>query len=144
MKRMKRKLKKAVLGLAMMVSAAVPAKAGGKKATNIPQARITVYWKNSDSDTRQLKSSTGVRLHQGHVAVDPKVIPYGSTVKIKGWGEFVAVDTGSAVKSRKAAKAMGKDVPVVDVFFLDKDDALKAAENKPIFAQVEVVPPSAS
>lgn len=32
------------------------------------------------------------------VAVDPKVIPYGSQVTIPGYGTFVADDTGSAMK----------------------------------------------
>lgn len=32
------------------------------------------------------------------VAVDPKVIPYGSTVSIPGYGDFIADDTGGAMR----------------------------------------------
>jgi 3D (Asp-Asp-Asp) domain-containing protein len=114
-----------------------------KKQSNrtFAEARITVYWQNSDADTRALKSSSGVRLkNKQHVAVDPSLIPYGSEVRINGWGKFIAVDTGGAVKKRTAARRMGKNVPVVDVFFTSKAEALQAAQKNPAFAKVEVLP----
>jgi 3D (Asp-Asp-Asp) domain-containing protein len=110
----------------------------------IPSARITVYWKDSDPDTAQLKSSSGVRLRESHIAVDPALIPYGSTVRIEGWGVFTAVDTGSAVKRRTAARKLGRDVPVIDVFFLSKEDALRASQQRPLFSKVEILSKSPS
>ena len=104
------------------------------------EARITVYWQNSDYYTKLLKSSSGVRLKNGmHVAVDPKLIPYGSKIRIEGWGTYTAVDTGSAVIKRTAAKRMGKNVPVVDVFFVSKEEALRATRMNPIFSRVEII-----
>jgi 3D (Asp-Asp-Asp) domain-containing protein len=85
-------------------------------------ARVTFYWsKEGDYYTSRRMSATGVRLQDGHGAVDPKVIPYGSVVKIPGMGEFVAVDTGSAIVSRRAAREAGrnpdeKNALVVDVY----------------------------
>ena len=72
-------------------------------------ARITVYWARggggTDRYTRQHKSSTGLRLQQGHCAVDPKKIPYGSQVVLPDGTSLSAVDTGSAVRNRKAARS---------------------------------------
>src|SRR4051812_30990378 len=74
-------------------------------------ARVTVYWasggKGSDPWTRRHICSTGARLRVGHCAVDPRRIPYGSKITFPD-GTFVAVDTGSAVRSRKAARLSGR------------------------------------
>jgi len=116
-------------------------------------ARITVYWaKGGGTDSWSAKnlSSTGARLQCGaHAAVDPKVIPYGSKVQLKRDQKEVlvkAVDTGSAVKARKAAIAMGKtplekQAPVVDLFFQNRSAALNYAKNNPAFQWVKVFPP---
>jgi hypothetical protein len=59
----------------------------------------------------------------------------------------VAVDTGSAVVSRKAARRGGrtayeKNAIVVDRFFETKRQALSWARQNPGFMTVRVVPPS--
>src|SRR5215831_1350825 len=65
--------------------------------------RVTTYWREEG----QLRAaSSGMRLRNGHCAVDPKKIPYGSTI-ILGSEELTAVDTGPAVRSRKAARLSG-------------------------------------
>ena len=73
-------------------------------------ARVTVYWakggSGSDRFTRQHKTATGIRLKSGHCAVDPRRIPYGSQVIFPD-GRFLAVDTGTAVINRKAARLCG-------------------------------------
>ena len=52
-------------------------------------------------------SATGVPLHKGVIAVDPKVIPLGSRVYIEAldgswsYGYAVAADTGGAIKGNK-------------------------------------------
>jgi 3D (Asp-Asp-Asp) domain-containing protein len=43
-------------------------------------------------------TATGIRTGPGVVAVDPTVIPLGTTMTIPGYGEGVAADTGSAIK----------------------------------------------
>ncbi len=42
-------------------------------------------------------TATGTRAGHGTVAVDPRVIPLGSSVYIPGYGEAVAADTGGAI-----------------------------------------------
>ena len=113
-------------------------------------ARVTVYWaggRGSDHYTRQHKSSTGLRLRQGHCAVDPRKIPYGSQIIFPDRTGLLAVDTGSAVRSRKAARRGGrtaheKNAIVVDRFFETKGQALAWARRNPAFMIVQVVPPN--
>ena len=105
-------------------------------------ARLTTYWpEEGDSYTKRGLSSTGVRLRDGHCAVDPKVIPYGSVVAIPGVGEFVAVDTGPAVVSRRAARLFGRNPDerralVVDVYCSSRSEANAFEASAPEFAVI--------
>jgi 3D (Asp-Asp-Asp) domain-containing protein len=65
-------------------------------------ARVTAYWPGEDYYTNRRLSATGVRLRDGFCAVDSSIIPYGSVVTIPGLGDYLAMDTGTAVISRKA------------------------------------------
>jgi 3D (Asp-Asp-Asp) domain-containing protein len=112
-------------------------------------ARVTVYWasggRGSDRWTRRHICSTGVRLAAGHCAVDPRRIPYGSKVILPD-ATLLAVDTGSAVVSRKAARRAGRtalerSAIVVDRFFETKQQALNWAQRNPYFMFVRVSPP---
>jgi len=113
-------------------------------------ARVTVYWANgkgSDSYTRQHRSATGIRLHDGYCAVDPKKIPYTSQVIYPDGGCDVAVDCGRDVINRKAARLAGrtlseKNAIVIDKFFETKKEALKWAACHPLFIPLQVLPPS--
>ncbi len=59
-------------------------------------------------------TSTGVKAKAGRtIAVDPRVIPYGSTVIING-KEYVAEDCGGAIKNKK-----------IDIFFNTHEEALE-------------------
>lgn len=102
--------------------------------------RLTVYWARgggTDSDSRKLRSSTGYTLKQGDsIAVDPRIIPYDKEVIIPNVGLVKAVDTGSAVKDKVAS---GGKMPVIDVFFLDKKDAERFANNNPKIVKVAVL-----
>ena len=44
------------------------------------------------------RTASGTRARVGEIAVDPRVIPLGTTVYIEGFGELRAEDTGGAVK----------------------------------------------
>src|SRR5438874_1714120 len=92
-------------------------------------ARITVYWASggsgSDKNTRNHRCATGTKLRAGHCAVDPKHIPYGSRVLLPNGETLAAVDTGTAVKNRKAARIGGRNLSekralVIDRFFETK------------------------
>jgi 3D (Asp-Asp-Asp) domain-containing protein len=112
-------------------------------------ARVTVYWASggggSDHWSRRHICSTGARLRAGHCAVDPRRIPYGSKVTLPD-GALLAVDTGSAVVSRKAARRSGRTAQersalVIDRFFETKQQAFNWANRNPYFMLVQVSPP---
>ncbi len=114
-------------------------------------ARVTVYWasggKGSDRYTRRHKTATGCRLHTGHCAVDPRHIPYGSQVVLADGTKLAAVDTGSAVRTRKAARRAGRtsqerNAIVIDQFFETKRQAMAWAKTHPMFMPVRVVAPN--
>jgi len=102
--------------------------------------RLTVYWArggDTDRDSGRKKSSTGYTLKQGEsIAVDPRIIPYTKEVIIPNVGLVKAVDTGTAVKEKKASN--GK-LPVIDIFFENKKDAMSFAYNNPKVVKVAVL-----
>lgn len=105
-------------------------------------ARITVYWPGEG----QLRAcSNGARLRPGHCAVDPKRIPYGSRVLFPD-AACLAIDSGPAVVSRKAARVAGhtasqRNAIVIDRFFESKEVALSWERSHPHFMTVRVVAP---
>ena len=113
-------------------------------------ARVTVYWASggsgSDHWTRKHIAASGARLRNGHCAVDPRRIPYGSRVTLPD-GTLIAVDTGGAVRSRRAARLAGRSASernaiVIDRFFETKAQALAWAKRNPQFISVRVSPPN--
>ena len=114
----------------------------GRTAAGGRLARVTAYWASEgDYYTGKCISSTGVRLHDGHCAVDPAIIPYGSVVEIAGVGKFLAVDTGSAVISRTAAREGGhtsaeRNAIVVDLFFANRAAGEKFAAASAKFVSI--------
>jgi 3D (Asp-Asp-Asp) domain-containing protein len=104
-------------------------------------ARLTAYWPGEDHDTNHRLSATGVRLRDGYCAVDSSIIPYGSIVEIPGVGNYVAVDTGTAVISRKAAKESGhnpeeRSALVIDLYFASRRAGELFSEVGPKFAMI--------
>lgn len=92
---------------ASLIAAASPIK--------VMYARSTFYNKDEpgcDSDTLKDKTSTCVKISSvtrkglGVVAVDPRVIPYGSAVIAPDGSVSIALDTGGDVKDRVAAKEL--------------------------------------
>ena len=110
-------------------------------------ARLTAYWVGEDYYTSHHMSSTGIHLHGGHCAVDPSVIPYGSVVQIPGVGQFLAVDTGSAVVARTAARKEAHSIAergalVVDLFFEDRTQGEHFAASGPAYAPINWFTPT--
>ena len=108
-------------------------------------ARVTVYW---HGEGQLVACSNGARLRDGHCAVDPKKIPYGSQV-IFADATCLAVDSGPAVVSRKSARSCGRSASernaiVIDRFFETKRQALAWANANPQFMTVRVVTPEKS
>lgn len=109
-------------------------------------ARVTVYWRGEGSG--ESASSTGARLREGHCAVDPGKIPFGSRVVFDD-ACCVAVDSGPAVRSRKAARlsernSRERNALVIDRFFETKRKAMAWAETHPHFMTVWIIPPGSS
>ncbi len=102
--------------------------------------RLTVYWAKgggTDYYSSKMKSSTGYTLKQGEsIAVDPRIIPYRKEVIIPNVGLVKAVDTGTAVRNKTASN--GK-LPVIDVFFTHKKDAIMFANKYPKVVKVAVL-----
>src|SRR6266404_4337280 len=103
-------------------------------------ARVTSYSAGEGSKF----ASTGRCLRPEHCAVDPKRIPYGSTVVFPG-AVCTAVDTGTAVVSRKAARLCGRTASqlkaiVVDRFFDTKREAEEWSNTHSEFMMLRVVP----
>ncbi len=68
----------------------------------------------------QAHTATGTVPTQGRtIAVDPSVIPYGSTVVIDGVGTFVAEDTGGAIKRNR-----------IDIYFETHEAAIAFGRQK--------------
>ena len=107
-------------------------------------ARVTTYWREEG----QLRAAwNGARLRNGHCAVDPKKIPYGSRIQLAE-EELIAVDTGPAVVSRKAARLSGRNAAernavVVDRYFETKSQAVAWEKSHPHFMKMRVVGPEA-
>jgi len=105
-------------------------------------ARVTTYWREEG----QLRAAwNGARLRNGHCAVDPKKIPYGSRIQL-GDEELIAVDTGPAVVSRKAARLSGRNAAernavVVDRYFETKSQAVAWEKSHPHFMKMRIVSP---
>src|SRR6266576_4742812 len=105
-------------------------------------ARVTTYWREEG----QLRAAwNGARLQNGHCAVDPKKIPYGSRIQL-GDEELIAIDTGPAVVSRKAARRLGcnateRNAVVVDRYFETKSQAVAWEKSHPHFMKVRVLSP---
>jgi len=105
-------------------------------------ARVTTYCREEG----QFRAAwNGARLRNGHCAVDPKKIPYGSRIQL-GDEELIAVDTGPAVVSRKAARRSGcnaaeRNAVVVDRYFETKSQAVAWEKSHPHFMKVRVLSP---
>ena len=72
----------------------------------------TGYSKNDTSQGTTGITATGKVAVEGIIAVDPKIIPLGTTVEIKDVGVFIADDRGGKIKGNR-----------IDIFFDSKEEA---------------------
>lgn len=84
---------------------AVPIRTSVAKPENkkkMGKYKITAYCPcEKCSEGYKNNTSTGVKAKEGRtIAVDPSVIPYGTSVHIKGIGDFIAEDCGGDVKGK--------------------------------------------
>jgi len=93
-------------------------------------ARVTYYWTGHIT-------SLGKKPVAGHtIAVDPKIIPYGSKIHIPKMGKtYVAGDCGPDVTAKKASR--GKTI-VVDVYCSSKGQADKLIKKFPMYMLIKV------
>src|SRR5438046_10634710 len=78
---------------------------GAAAREQIMLVRVTAYWHSPGSKERL--AASGPLLRDGHCAVDPKKIPYGSKIVLPD-EHLIAVDTGPAVVQRIAARRSGQ------------------------------------
>jgi 3D (Asp-Asp-Asp) domain-containing protein len=72
----------------------------------------TAYSKNDSVQGTNSVTATGEIAREGIIAVDPSIIPYGTTVEIKDMGYFSAEDCGSKIKGNR-----------IDIYFDSKTEA---------------------
>lgn len=96
----------------------------GLNANNSITVRSTFYnatERGADADTIAGRTSTGTPLgwagdgysRPGIAAVDPALIPYGSTITTSDGRQYIAADTGGAVRNETASSRL---TPVVDFY----------------------------
>jgi len=102
-------------------------------------ARITYYWPSNGGQVGYQTATGKKAVCSKTVAVDPKIIPYGSKVRIPQMGiTATAMDTGNSVKARSASKKLGRNNIVIDVFCNSANIARQRIKNFPMFMKVIV------
>jgi len=104
-------------------------------------ARVTYYYRGEDSYSAQGKTSTGQPLRRGVCAVDPNRIPFYSSVHLNGIGTYLALDSGTAVVSRKAALLSARtkeerNAIVVDIYCSSRSEAHRMELSNPLYVAV--------
>ncbi|MEH6848076.1 hypothetical protein CON15_19725 [Bacillus cereus] len=101
-------------------ASAAPTPQSNKGSGNWKNFEITAYTNNPSENggtyggkvlTAKGQDITNKIHHNGEriIAVDPNVIPLGSTVEIEGYGQFKALDTGGAIKGNRIDVLVGSN-----------------------------------
>ena len=85
--------------------------------------RFTLSWYSpkelGKTSPSQLRTSIGTTPKEGRtIAVDPKLIPYGSIVYIQDYGYFIAEDCGGDIKSNR-----------IDIFTASHENAIQQGKK---------------
>ena len=81
---------------------APPSEREVKPAENLLASAPQVY--NATSYSRPGRGASGMGVRFGTIAADPKILPYGTRVRLDAGqysGEYVVTDAGTAIKGRK-------------------------------------------
>jgi 3D (Asp-Asp-Asp) domain-containing protein len=84
------------------VTTAAPSEAEVKPAENLLASAPQLY--NATSYSRPGRGASGMGVRFGTIAADPKVLPFGTRVRLDAGqysGEYVVTDSGTAIKGRK-------------------------------------------
>lgn len=60
------------------------------------------------------RTAIGAKTRRGIIAVDPRIIPFGTKLYVEGYGYGIAADTGGAIKGHR-----------IDLFFETQSEAVK-------------------
>lgn len=102
-------------------------------------ARVTYYWPGDSGQSGRTTSTGNLASSDKTVAVDPKIIPYGSKIYIPEMEKtYVAHDTGSAIKNRTASKKVGKNNIVIDIFCESRKEAYEKIKKYPMFMKIKI------
>lgn len=71
------------------------------KAGKTMIVEATAYSMNEPGLNHQTSTGVDLRVNSRVIAVDPRVIPYGSYVEVEGYGTYLAADTGGAIKGKR-------------------------------------------
>ena len=78
----------------------------------------TGYSTQQPSLSRYTANGTDLHANPRVIAVDPNVIPLGSTVTVEGYGTYIAADTGGAIKGNR-----------IDIHFPTVDGAMSVGRR---------------
>jgi 3D (Asp-Asp-Asp) domain-containing protein len=84
------------------VADAAPSETRIVSTENTINAAPQIY--NATSYSRAGRGASGMGVHSGTIAADPKVLPFGTRVHLDAGeysGEYVVTDAGTAIKGRK-------------------------------------------
>jgi N-acetylmuramoyl-L-alanine amidase len=103
--------------------ASTSTKDSNDKEENSKELTVTATAYTANCEGCSGTTKTGVNLKENPdkkvIAVDPKVIPLGSTVEVEGYGTAIAADIGGAIKGNK-----------IDVFIPSKSEAIEWGRKK--------------
>ena len=106
--------------------AAILARLGPGRQGRQLRAQVTAYSASEEEGTAWGITRSGTRARPGVVAVDPRVIPLGSRVRIAGLpGVYRAEDTGGGIIGAH-----------VDVFMESRDEALRFGRQTSVLIEV--------
>ena len=104
----------------------VTAYSSDQKSTNWRRGRI-LFWRayvasGPNKGKRKIVglTSSGTKAKYGTIAADTRYYPYGTVMKVPGYGKGVVEDTGSAIKGPRR----------IDVYFKTRKQALEWGRQK--------------
>jgi 3D (Asp-Asp-Asp) domain-containing protein len=89
-------------GSSLSTQQQAPTKTQAAKALSLGAFTLRAYTQYAPAHQAPNKTATGTIPRSGRtVAVDPRVIPYGTKIYIEGLGERIAEDSGASIKGRQ-------------------------------------------